>query len=395
MNHPKPILFVSDSPELPTGLARISGDLATLLNSDPAWRVGFLGLGGNGSRSFPFPIYQIQEKAGMWGEGNLAHVWDDFAGAERGVIMTVWDITRTAWMAMPQVHPSGATRDFLSSGRFKLWGYFPVDATGPYERFTFLAKEAYQGYNRVLFYTQWAAKLFSQTLARPAEWIPHGINLDVFKPHPVPEGRKILYPRVDDHTFLLGVVATNQARKDWGLVFETVAKLRDILRPSGTRVHLWAHTDLLVRYWNLNALSSDFGLKDDLTVTLNLSQEDLAKLYSACDITLAPGLGEGFGYPIVESLACGTPVIHGNYGGGAELLQFADKAGWLVAPVGWRYEGEHNCKRPVFNTQDWVEKILSAGRPRQEECNALVKHLDWRKLYPSVWRKWFQRGLNE
>ncbi|MFX3624796.1 MAG: glycosyltransferase [Ectobacillus sp.] len=41
----------------------------------------------------------------------------------------------------------------------------------------------------------------------------------------------------------------------------------------------------------------------------DLSSEDLAGLYKACDCLVHPYRGEGFGLPIIESMACGTPVI--------------------------------------------------------------------------------------
>ena len=42
-------MFLSDAPDLPTGLARISRDLAIRLSGEPAFRVGFLGLHGTGN----------------------------------------------------------------------------------------------------------------------------------------------------------------------------------------------------------------------------------------------------------------------------------------------------------------------------------------------------------
>ena len=38
-------------------------------------------------------------------------------------------------------------------------------------------------------------------------------------------------------------------------------------------------------------------------------QEDLAGLYKSCDCLVHPYRGEGFGLPIIESMACGTPAI--------------------------------------------------------------------------------------
>ena len=40
--------------------------------------------------------------------------------------------------------------------------------------------------------------------------------------------------------------------------------------------------------------------------------EDLPALYSACELMAYPSLFEGFGFPIIEAMACGAPVICSN-----------------------------------------------------------------------------------
>ena len=74
------------------------------------------------------------------------------------------------------------------------------------------------------------------------------------------------------------------------------------------------------------------GIADRLIYTLpynylyKFGPEDLAKLYSSFDVLLNPSTGEGFGGPLVESQACGTPVIAGNWTSMPELIG----AGYLV-----------------------------------------------------------------
>lgn len=41
----------------------------------------------------------------------------------------------------------------------------------------------------------------------------------------------------------------------------------------------------------------------------DLSEQDLASLYRACDVYVHPYRGEGFGLPILEAMACGLPVV--------------------------------------------------------------------------------------
>ncbi|SAK48353.1 glycosyl transferase, group 1 [Caballeronia catudaia] len=54
------------------------------------------------------------------------------------------------------------------------------------------------------------------------------------------------------------------------------------------------------------------GARDRVKFMGRLSEEELAALYRGAQALLFPSLYEGFGLPIVESMACGTPVITSN-----------------------------------------------------------------------------------
>jgi glycosyltransferase involved in cell wall biosynthesis len=177
-------------------------------------------------------------------------------------------------------------------------------------------------------------------------------------------------------------VGTNQIRKDWGLGISTVAEL------AGERkVTLWCHTDVLERHWSLPALLHDFGLMEQSIVTLaQYPDEIMAWSYSACDVTLGIGLGEGYGYPIFESLACGTPCIHGDYGGAAEHLP----PEFLVNADATRIEGPYNCVRRVYSPYEWRDKVKFL--PASNIRTTLPAHLDWNNLWPR-WEKWLREGV--
>ena len=395
MSAPIPILFLSDAPERPGGLSRITRDLATLTSRLPEFRVGTLGRGARGSRQLPFVQYGYDELTGQWGEHHLAGVWADFAGDERGIVFTIWDASRLHWFAQPAYLPSGELRTFLEAGHFERWGYFPIDSTGPGDKLTTQACSTLMGYDRVLTYTSWAEGLVKRSIndaaasQRQLTWLPHGLNLGTFKPQPRRQARA-MFPSFHAHDKVLGVVATNQARKDWGLVAMTTRLLRDRL---GRSFRAWWHSDTPMRHWNLHALIADFGLGDCVALTTEPMPDDaMARGYAACDVTMHPGLGEGFGYPIAESLACGVPAVHGDYAGGAELL--TSRKDWLIEPFAQRLDTLHNCFRPVFTPMDWadaIERVL-ADRPAPEDCRAMVEHLDWALLW-AQWRKWLLAGL--
>jgi glycosyltransferase involved in cell wall biosynthesis len=60
-----------------------------------------------------------------------------------------------------------------------------------------------------------------------------------------------------------------------------------------------------------------------------VAESDLVALYNGADVFAYPSLYEGFGLPIVEAMACGTPVITSNV---TSLPEVAGEAAVLVDP---------------------------------------------------------------
>lgn len=73
----------------------------------------------------------------------------------------------------------------------------------------------------------------------------------------------------------------------------------------------------------------ELGLEDDVIFPGFISDEDLPPLYSAADLFVLPSLYEGFGLPVLEAMACGTPVITSN---ASSLPEVAGEAALLVDP---------------------------------------------------------------
>ena len=180
---------------------------------------------------------------------------------------------------------------------------------------------------------------------------------------------------------VIGIVATNQRRKDWGTAIEAaaiLAKTHDL--------RLWIQTDTPEREWSLSALLYDYGLQNQTVLQHGntLTDEQMKWGYAACDVTWGIGLGEGFGYPIYESLACGVPCIHGNYGGGAEWLP----AKYKIEPLAYRKEQMFASVRPVYHAQQWADATELVLGDTAERPNMLA----WSNLWPR-WADWLRRGI--
>ena len=72
---------------------------------------------------------------------------------------------------------------------------------------------------------------------------------------------------------------------------------------AGQEGHIWRRQDLRI----------EFTARD-------IPVQQMAVLYQQADCCVFPTKGEGFGLPIIEAIACGTPAIAGNWTGQSEFL---------------------------------------------------------------------------
>lgn len=76
-------------------------------------------------------------------------------------------------------------------------------------------------------------------------------------------------------------------------------------------------------------LLDSLALLDKVCFTGYVDGEDLPVIYSMADIFVYPTFYEGFGLPVLEAMACGTPVITSNT---SSLPEIVGDAGVLLAP---------------------------------------------------------------
>jgi glycosyltransferase involved in cell wall biosynthesis len=79
------------------------------------------------------------------------------------------------------------------------------------------------------------------------------------------------------------------------------------------------------------------GLESHVVFTGQIREQDKAPLYSAATVFAFPSLYEGFGMPVLEAMACGTPVVTSNV---SALPEVAGDAGLLVDP----YDAQAICE---------------------------------------------------
>lgn len=91
--------------------------------------------------------------------------------------------------------------------------------------------------------------------------------------------------------------------------------------PATPRANYWREMALL----NLKQ-----GLMKNITILAEelVPQEQLARLYKACNCFVLPTKSEAWGLPTLEAMACGIPAITTNWGGSLEFMN--NDVGWLL-----------------------------------------------------------------
>lgn len=76
-------------------------------------------------------------------------------------------------------------------------------------------------------------------------------------------------------------------------------------------------------------IAADLGVADAVRWAGFVPEEHLAALYGAAELLAYPSLYEGFGLPVVEAMACGTPVVTSPVG---SIPEVAGDAALMVDP---------------------------------------------------------------
>jgi hypothetical protein len=173
-------------------------------------------------------------------------------------------------------------------------------------------------------------------------YAPHAFDGKVLKPTPSfldAQGKRIRGRDImnveDESAFVVMMNSANKGktppRKSWG---ENLLAF-GIFSQDKPDAILYLHTDESAALGgvDLRVLIQACGIKPEQVrfvnqylYRMNMPQTALAALYSDADVLLATSAGEGFGVPVIEAQACGTPVIVSNFTAQPELVG----DGWVI-----------------------------------------------------------------
>ena len=102
-----------------------------------------------------------------------------------------------------------------------------------------------------------------------------------------------------------------------------------------------------------------FGLSETARCLGIIQRDKLPDLYNSVDCLLFPSLYEGFGWPPLEAMACGTPVIASN---AASLKEVIGDAGLMCGPQD--NKGLAEAMKAVFTNNQLRQDLIERGFKR-------------------------------
>lgn len=279
--------------------------------------------------------------------------------------------------------------------RFAPWT--PIDMTPAPEKVV----ERLQGVTNIIAMSRFGERQLQAAGFDNVVYIPHAVDVNVFRPLDQADCRRAL--GLPEDKFIVGMVAANTGRPSRKAIPEQVLAFKRFQQ---------SHPDALLYLHMLRGhpahdgidmepLLADLGLVEDDDViftdqyrlSVGFNDQQMVQLYNSFDILTAASLGEGFGIPILEAQACGTPVVVSDNTTGPELCMggivvqkmhpfWARLNAWVSVPD---VDELAQCYAKLYDTlhgHHGVELQLAAHEGAQQ--------YDIRVVVKNYWQPWLE-----
>ncbi len=382
------ILVMTDSPNVPTGMGRVGGEIAMAL-SNSGHEIVYIAWNKENTlnKTFPFDIIPVEN----WNAAS--DVFDQVIYDRRpDVVLTIGDPWMFSFMANPKK---------CKSRRFFQWiGYTAVDGECLGGGLPNFWGKIISQMDRVIAYTKYGHDALLKTfpeIENRLDTISHGVDTKTFFPLSEEERQRARQHFHLEGKFLFLVVARNTGRKNWPELFKAWKIIQDKeCIPDGM---LWPHT-----YFhdsaghNIENLLHSFKLQEKKTImyfdevaqgtgNLNMPPEkDLNTLYNIADCLVSLG-GEGFGLPVLEAMATKTPCILLKHSATGDLG--ANGRGLFIEPS-FSVTGIYLTERPFPNPEDIVNAMWGIKNDKETREGIVNKAYEFSQshTWEAVGKQW-------
>lgn len=188
--------------------------------------------------------------------------------------------------------------------------------------------------------------------------IPLGVPLDAFNER---QGASEVRRRYNLEGPYLLYVGTIDRRKDYPALLQALLQL-------DPRITLVVAGTIIAGRTEFPQQVERLGLQDRVRYLGYVPEPDLPGLYAGAEVFVYPSFYEGFGLPVLEAMACGTPVITYN---ATSLPEVVGDAGLLLDPP-WTAEVLADAIRRLLEDEGLREALRHKGIER-------AKRFDWKE----------------
>jgi len=206
--------------------------------------------------------------------------------------------------------------------------------------------------------------------------IPNPIDTNIFRPIEKSVVTEYFNLSPDKIYILFGAVKVSDERKGFSYFAEALSILKTLLsvgrQPTIIEILIFGQ-----------AQASDFeGLSFKVNILGKLSDlETIAKVYSAATVFVSPSIEDNLPNTIMESMACGTPVVGFEVGGIPEMIDH-EKSGYLA-----KYKSSEDLAKGIYWTlfeSDYDELVNYSIQKVLDNYSEKVIAEKYKKVYQSL-----------
>lgn len=202
----------------------------------------------------------------------------------------------------------------------------------------------------------------------PVVVIPNGLDVDDFAPRDRRYARDVLGVPQDAKVLLFVASSVENRRKGFALLTKVVARLKDS-----------------ANLWLISLGTGDQNVSQEIPhIHLGSVGNDrlLSVVYSAADVFVIPSLQDNLPNTVLESLACGTPVVGFDVGGIPDMVRPGVTG--LLAPATDVAAMSNAIRRLLSNEAARLEMAINCRRVAVKEYALEVQAARYTELYGRI-----------
>lgn len=330
----------------------------------------------------------------------------DMAGVSGNELEEVRSV-RSTGIQEPVYDLTTSTHNFYANGiLIHNCPWLPIDHDPVPQR----VLDCLKGAHLPLTYSKWGHEMLTGAGVEN-HYIPHGVEPGVFRVledrDKVNEFRAAIFGPECKH--LSVIVAANKGYPD-RKAFQVQIRAWAAFAKDKPGAKLYIHTEPTPMYGGLDLpeLCKSLGILDRVMFPdryknfLGMPADYMALIYNAADVYLGATMSEGFGIPIVEAQACGTPVIVTDFSAMPELVRW----GYAIPPRdmfwtpqnAWQAWPDHEGITDALHSL-YSSLLHNAGRPtlhdRLKTSAAIHNEYSWDVIVRDQWRPLMARMAEE